>query len=246
MTKKILFIFAIIFSLSFIGFGCAKQATNDQAGQVTPTTTTVVVKENVCALDGKIPGDRAKCCVGLEMVAVDNAYSVCGKPGSGYKPKGCMNEGESPFVDTPKCCANLEPILKGDKYLCTKKITKDTTTITYYLLAKSEDSSKYCNGENMNSPAYKQALSKKMTKIVSNSLTVEERIKITLNLAAERQSFNQSYTRIASTTFANGILTMNSASGWSGVSIFYCAWKPFVEKNLEQFAEVKEIKWQAG
>ena len=77
-------------------------------------------------------------------------------------------------------------------------------------------------------------------------LTLEEKIKTTLALGAEAESFDTSYTRTASITYENGLVTMHSASGWAGSSIFYCRWTPFVEKNLEQFEEVKQIRWQAG
>ncbi|MDO8509605.1 MAG: hypothetical protein Q7S24_00500, partial [bacterium] len=115
-----------------------------------------------------------------------------------------------------------------------------TTTITYYLL---QTKNTFCNGGNMDSVGYKNALTKKITLTELSRITTTEKIKITLRLAADAQKFNDAYTNIANTTFVNGVVTMNSAGGWPGSSIFYCAWKPFVEKNLEQFAEVREIKW---
>jgi len=119
-----------------------------------------------------------------------------------------------------------------------------TTSIVYYLLDKPAGSPNFCDGENMDSIGYKAALTKKVTQIVPGSLTTEEKIKATLRLAvADSGSFGENYALTANTTFENGIVTMHSANGWAGSSIFYCAWKPFVEKNLEQFPEVKEIKW---
>lgn len=351
MNKKTLFLLTFAFSLLAIGAGCTRYVTSQ-----TPTET--VFADDVCIAEGQRPVDGVRCCVGLEVVAVDNAFEVCGKPGSGYKPKACMAEGETPFIDTPKCCANLEPILKGDKYVCTdlgvvtkieyinntygfslefpdtwkgytaknrtidwgvlgtndsvdfgfsaqdalfnvsihtksqwqkiksgefpmptylgensqyvfvysvtqysandamvarineiKDIIKTfqatpvpNTTITYYLLRGSNS---FCDGENMDSTGYKSSLTKKIIQTVPGSLTIEERIKTTLVLAAEAQSFNKMYTRTDNITFENGIVTMHSASGWAGSSIFYCAWTPFVERNLEQFGEIKKINWQA-
>lgn len=117
------------------------------------------------------------------------------------------------------------------------------TTITYYL---PQSSKSFCNGGNLDSTGYKNALTKKITLTELSRLTTEEQIKITLRLAADAQKFNETYTRIASITFVDGIVTMHSADGWAGSAIFYCAWKPFVEKNLEQFREIKEIKWQTS
>jgi hypothetical protein len=119
-----------------------------------------------------------------------------------------------------------------------------TTSIVYYLLDKPAGSPNFCDGENMDSVGYKAALTKKMTQTVPGNLAIEEKIRATLRLAvADSGSFGENYALTADTTFENGIVTMHSANGWAGSSIFYCAWKPFVEKNLEQFSDVKEIKW---
>ena len=247
MNKKILFLLFIIFSLSAIGLGCTKQIITDQASQTVPIIATDLEKNDVCVEEGQSPTDNVKCCVGLEAVAVDNAFAVCGKPGTSYKPKECMDEGETPFVDTPKCCGNLEPVLKGDKYVCAKKlIDSKSTDIHYYLLENPVGSNYFCDGQNEDSKRYKKSLTKKITLTVPGNLTIEEKIKTTLGLAAKAQFFNESYTRTDSIIFENGVVTMHSASGWAGSSIFYCAWTPFVERNLEQFREVKEIKWQAS
>lgn len=133
-------------------------------------------------------------------------------------------------------------LLAGCSQQQTSKIPN--TSITYYLFGVPESSPNFCDGENMDSAGYKAALTKKITQIVPGSLTTEEKIKTTLSLAvADSGSFSENYARTASTTFENGIITMHSADGWAGSSIFYCSWKPFVEKNLEQFPEIKEIKW---
>lgn len=358
MNKNTLFLLAFAVPLLTMGVGCSKKISSIPT---TPVTTTTDVS---CVVEGQSPIDGNQCCAGLEVVAVDNAYGVCGKPGTGYKPKACMDEGETPFVDTPKCCANLEPVLQGGKYICTdlsaitamkytnntygfsldfpgtwkgytaknrtldwgvggtsdsidfgflaqdalfnvsvhtksqwqkiksgegpiptylgensqyvfgytlaqysandamaarineikdiiktfKVVPLPTTTITYYLLhlPKSATLTTFCSGNTMDSAGYKVALTQKITRTEPGNMTVEQKIKTTLGLAADDQRFNQIYTRTDSTTFENGVVTMHSASGWAGASIFYCAWTPFVEKNLEQFAEVKEIKWQAG
>lgn len=118
-----------------------------------------------------------------------------------------------------------------------------STTITYYLLNKPAVNTDFCDGNNMNSVGFKTALTQKITTNIIGDLTIEEKIKTTLNLAADAGLFSQTNTRIASTTFAAGVVTMHSANGWAGSSIFYCAWKPFIEKNLEQFGEVKKIEW---
>lgn len=122
---------------------------------------------------------------------------------------------------------------------------KQETTLTYYTSAKPYTT--FCNGTDMNSAGYKQSLTEKNTKTVPGVLLVEDIIKNTLISAANNSDFVSSglYTRIASTTFSNGVVTVRPASGWAGSSIFMCAWQPFVEKQLETIPEVKQIKWEA-
>lgn len=119
--------FTLVFlGLLMVGGGCsykyeAKWNDQDKAG-MEPASSTVsgTVLTGTCVAEGERPVDGAACCTGLEEVALDHAFSVCGKPGTGYKPKVCMAEGETPFIDTPNCCAGLDPKLEGDKYVCRK------------------------------------------------------------------------------------------------------------------------------
>lgn len=113
MNKKIFFLFIVTIPLLTLGAGCTKQNVVIQADQTQP-----IPAEYACATAGQRPDNNVRCCAGLEVIAIDNGYEVCGKPGTGYKPKACMTEGETPFIDTPKCCIGLEPVLKGDKYIC--------------------------------------------------------------------------------------------------------------------------------
>ncbi|HBU07220.1 MAG TPA: hypothetical protein DEB09_04010 [Candidatus Magasanikbacteria bacterium] len=122
-------------------------------------------------------------------------------------------------------------------------LVASSTVTTYYTYNQPVDGISYCDGANMDSGGYKAALVKYITLTLPGNLTTEERIKSVLDVAADNEQFNRVYTRTVSTTFENGIITMHSADGWAGSSIFYCRWKPFVEKNLEQFSEVKKIEW---
>lgn len=115
MNKRTLILLVLAVPLLTIGAGCTRQNISTQTSQIPPIST-----KNNCAPEGQRPDDNVQCCTGLELIAVDNAYEVCGKPGNRYKPKTCMTEGETPFIDTPDCCDGLELIMKGNKYICTK------------------------------------------------------------------------------------------------------------------------------
>lgn len=123
--------------------------------------------------------------------------------------------------------------------------TTNSTSITYYILEKLNTNNTFCNGADMDGVGFKAALTKKITTSVPGNLTTEEKITKTLSLAAAANNFNASYARVEEVLYKNNVVSMGPADGWAGSSIFYCAWKPFVEKNLEQFPEVKEIIWDA-
>ncbi len=125
------------------------------------------------------------------------------------------------------------------------QLVKKSTPITYYILDKTNTNQTFCNGADMDSVGFKAALTKKIDINVPDNLTTEEKIIKTLSLAAAANSFNKPYTRIEEISYKNNIVYMGPNEGWAGSSIFYCAWKPFVEKNLEQFVDVKEIVWDA-
>jgi len=120
-----------------------------------------------------------------------------------------------------------------------------STIISYYIFDKKNTNETFCNGEDMDSAGFKSALTKKVNVTVSGNLTINERIIKTLSLASTANNFNKAYTRINEIVYKNNIVAMGSTDGWAGSSIFYCGWKPFVEKNLEQFSDVKKIIWDA-
>lgn len=114
-----------LLALVFIGAGCsykydAKWNDQDQAGMV-PTSSTAAsgtVLAGSCVAEGQPPQDGATCCEGLTEVAVDDAYSVCGKPGTSKKPRVCAAPGEIVTAQTPNCCAGLDVTEKDGKYIC--------------------------------------------------------------------------------------------------------------------------------
>ena len=110
-----------------VGGGCSykydsKWNEQDQQGMkpAPATSTATEPTPSNCVAEGQQPVNEADCCPGLEYIAIDHAFGACGKPGTGYKPKVCAAEGETPFLDTPTCCAGLDPKQEGDKNVCRK------------------------------------------------------------------------------------------------------------------------------
>lgn len=126
---------------------------------------------------------------------------------------------------------------------------KPTTEIKYYISPDGPDNKlKYCNGADMDSAGYRQTLTKEVTTTVDGTLTGSELAMKTIQLAAEAEGLNSN--NIADQTdflkIVGDTAYVKPAEGWAGVSIFLCAWQPFVERNLEQFERIKSINWNYG
>ena len=114
-------------TIVLVGAGCSYKYesewnTKDRAWEkqiAAPSTTPATSTAESCVPEGQ-PRDinTQVCCAGLEDVALDHAFSVCGKPGTGWKPRVCAAPNEMITVDTPNCCAGLEPTEKNGKWVC--------------------------------------------------------------------------------------------------------------------------------
>ncbi len=124
---------AVLLALVFVGAGCsykydAKWNRQDKSGSEKLATSTESSTSDwpkpgdpgfVCLKEGQpLAGGDVGCCPGLEDIPVDDAYSVCGKPGTGYKPRVCAAPGEIVTAQTPNCCAGLDVKEKDGKFIC--------------------------------------------------------------------------------------------------------------------------------
>jgi len=122
-----------------------------------------------------------------------------------------------------------------------------TTEISYYISPNGpDDKLKYCNGADMDSEGYRKTLTKLVTTTVEGILSDEALINKTLNLAAQAAGFspnpaeNEDYLSLV-----GGAPSVKQLDGWAGVSIFLCAWQPFVERNLELLPKyIGNIPWK--
>lgn len=117
MTK----LFTVVaLGLVLVGGGCSYKYesewnTQDKAGATQPVATTTPQ----CVPEGQQRDMNTQvCCPGLEDVALDHAFSVCGKPGTGWKPPVCVARDEVMTIDANNCCAGLEPTEKNGKWVC--------------------------------------------------------------------------------------------------------------------------------
>lgn len=111
--------------------------------------------------------------------------------------------------------------------------------ITY--LTSTKDSLIYCNGSDMNSTAFAQTITKlHHTHISTSKLNKTQLLNKTLALMIHATN---SRIKNLSVSYHRGVVTIPPIDGWAGVSIYLCAFKPLVEKNLKQYHFVKKVVW---
>lgn len=120
-------LFTVLVGLALVGGGCsykyeADWNTKDRAWENQPVATSTVdttTSSPSCVPEGQSRDVNTQmCCPGLEDVALDHAYSVCGKPGTGWKPPVCVARDQVMTIDSNNCCAGLEPTEKNGKWVC--------------------------------------------------------------------------------------------------------------------------------
>jgi hypothetical protein len=113
-------------------------------------------------------------------------------------------------------------------------------TITY--LISPADSTKYCNGVDMDSAGYQKTITtERTTSTPELNTTILQLIKATINAATTgmcREALNQT-----SITESNGVVTISPLEGWAGVSITMCSCKPQVEVNLLRLPGITKVVW---
>jgi len=121
-----------------------------------------------------------------------------------------------------------------------KKLFTPIQTITY-LISKS-DSTKYCNGADMDSAGYqKTIITERTTSTPELNTTVLQLIKSTINAATTgmcREALNQ-----VNITENNGVVSIPPIEGWAGISIAMCSCKPQVEVNLLRLPGITKVLW---
>jgi hypothetical protein len=117
-----------------------------------------------------------------------------------------------------------------------------STTLTY--LVSPEDTTKYCNGEDMNSADYQKTITIKESTTTSEiNPTKIETIKTILS-AATTGMCNTVLGQL-DITENNGTVYIPQIDGWAGVSITMCSCKPQVEVNLLQIPGITNVIWSA-
>lgn len=122
----------------------------------------------------------------------------------------------------------------------TEEVIVPINTINY--LMSSEDTTKYCNGENMDSVGYQKTI------IISKSISTREMNPTKLDIIKE--TINVATTGMCNSVMnqldireKDGTVYIPEFDVWAGVSIVMCYCKPQVEVNLLQIPGITNIVW---
>jgi len=129
-----------------------------------------------------------------------------------------------------------------------------TVSVSYFV--SPDKYTKYCNGEDMDSAGFKKVLTQKVTREVTGKFSsTQELVNKTLamattdaelvgqSMAISDKGLYTTYDGQPAVKISGSTAYIAPSGGWAGVSIWYCAWKPLVEKNLELFPEIKKVEW---
>ncbi len=144
-----------------------------------------------------------------------------------------------PMTTAPSVGVSASFVVEG---MSLRKVAAPVTTLTY--LSSTTDSTKYCNGVQMDSAGYKKTITvEHTTSTLENNPTPIQLVKETIHAATVgmcRTVLDQ-----LAITVENGVVTIPPIDGWAGSSIVMCSCKPLVETNVLRIPGISSLVWQA-
>lgn len=126
---------------------------------------------------------------------------------------------------------------------------KSVVNKNHYLsyVSSSKHRLTFCNGDKMASAAYRKTITQiHVTKISTQHLSKQQQLNKTAELVGKlmggvdlTQGYHGKYVLLKGST-----ALIKPTDGWSGVSIYLCAYQPLLEVNLLRYPFVKKVVWQ--
>jgi len=136
--------------------------------------------------------------------------------------------------------ARVEPVAAPSADAHERALTSNPRAMTVVL--SSETSTKYCNGEQMDSAGYKKTLTReKPLELPPEGASTSELVRAVVNAATE----GMCQTVMSQLEYRNegGTLHIPPFDAWAGVSITMCACQPEVELNFVRIPGVSRVVW---
>lgn len=135
----------------------------------------------------------------------------------------------------------LSDFMASSQAAASKAVNGSSSTLITYL-ASAEETTKFCDGENMDSDGYRQTITvEKTAPAAAGELSPTDLAQATLSAATEGTMCQQV---VQQATVSNGALYIPPIDGWAGVSITMCWCRPLVEVNALRLPEVTQVIWQ--
>lgn len=148
-------------------------------------------------------------------------------------------KGGEPMTTAPSIGVSASLMVEG---MFLRRVETPVKTLTY--LSSTTDSTKYCNGVQMDSAGYKKTVTvEHATSTLEDNPTPTQLVKETIHAATVgmcRTVLDQ-----LAITVSDGVVTIPAIDGWAGSSIVMCSCKPLVETNVLRIPGISGLIWQA-
>ncbi len=147
------------------------------------------------------------------------------------------NMGE-PMTTPPSVGVSTAFIVEGTSL---QKVMMPVTKISY--LSSTVDSTKYCNGVQMDSAGYQKTITvEQSTSTLESNPTPIQLVKETIHVATAGMC--RTVLDSLAISVENGVVTIPPIDGWAGSSITLCSCKPMVETNVLRIPGMTKVIWQ--
>lgn len=122
--------------------------------------------------------------------------------------------------------------------LATPPVTED---VTKTILVSKEDTTKYCNGADMDSAGYRKSITVEKPIDVPPGTQLATHVK----MVAVAATTGMCQTALNGSDFSvkDGVVTIPPIEGWAGISIAMCSCQPQVEVNLLRLPGITKVVW---
>ena len=121
-------------------------------------------------------------------------------------------------------------------------VDNSSTTNKTVILVSNEDTTKFCDGANMDSAGYAKTITIQKSILLqladTSSATLAKAVAVQATSGQCQRALSQLDFKVT-----DGTVSIPPLDGWAGVSIALCSCKPQVEVNLLRLPGIKKVVW---
>lgn len=154
-------------------------------------------------------------------------------PGSDRDAHGCIGSAGYSWCEAKAKC------LRPWEEPCAEPSSAAPSTV----LVSEADSTKYCNGADMDSDGYRKTITKEEP-FTPAAPSASDADRIRAVLAASTSNMCKTVMTGLDVTIKDGVARIPPFGAWAGVSITMCSCKPQVEVNLLRLPGITSVVWE--